>query len=148
LVSLQNQPNGNYAKGGGFTLVDGIQGDKAKFGQNWLGFSGTDLNATIDLGNKQKISRLGIGLLSSPSSWIYFPKKVTFEVSEDMIQFETVGTFSTEEIQKSKGQITLDCNKRNIQFVKVTVENFGTIPDGQPGAGNKAWLFADEIIVE
>jgi hexosaminidase len=148
LVSLQNQPNGNYAKGGGFTLVDGIQGDKAKFGQNWLGFSGTDLNATIDLGNKQKINRLGIGLLSSPSSWIYFPKKVTFEVSEDMIQFETVGTFTAEEIQKSKGQITLDCNKRNIQFVKVTVENFGTIPEGQPGAGNKAWLFADEIIVE
>ncbi|MBP6557932.1 MAG: family 20 glycosylhydrolase [Flavobacterium sp.] len=148
LVSLQNQPNGNYAKGGGFTLVDGIQGDKAKFGQHWLGFSGTDLNATIDLGNKQKISRLGIGLLSSPSSWIYFPKKVTFWVSEDMMQFEAVGTFSAEEIQKSKGQITLDCNKKNIQFVKVTVENFGIIPDGQPGAGNKAWLFADEIIVE
>ena len=148
LVSLQNQPNGNYAKGGGFTLVDGIQGDKAKFGQNWLGFSGTDLIATIDLGNKQKINRLGIGLLSSPSSWIYFPQKITFQVSEDMIQFETVGTFSAEAIQKSKGQINLDCNKRNIQFVKVTVENFGTIPDGQPGAGNKAWLFADEITVE
>lgn len=148
LVSLQNQPKGNYAKGGGFTLVDGIQGDKAKFGQNWLGFSGTDLIATIDLGNKQKISRLGIGLLSSPSSWIYFPKKVTFWVSEDLMQFEAVGTFSAEDIQKAKGQITLDCHKKNIQFVKVTVENFGTIPDGQPGAGNKAWLFADEITVE
>ncbi|MFN3753204.1 family 20 glycosylhydrolase [Flavobacterium sp.] len=148
LVSLQNQPNGNYAKGGGFTLVDGIKGDKAKFGQHWLGFSGTDLNATIDLGSKQKINKLSVGLLSSPSSWIYFPKKVTFQVSENMTQFETVGTFSSEEIQKANGQVELKCNHKNIQFVKVTVENFGTIPDGQPGAGNKAWLFADEITVE
>lgn len=148
LVSLQNQPSGNYAKGGGFTLVDGIQGDKAKFGQHWLGFSGTDLIATIDLGQKQHIRRIEIGLLSSPSSWIYFPKKVTFEVSEDMIQFEVVGIFTAEEIQKSNGEINLYCNKKNMQFVKVTVENFGTISDGQPGAGNKAWLFADEITVE
>jgi hexosaminidase len=148
LVSLQNPPSGNYAKGGGFTLVDGIKGDKAKFGQHWLGFSGTDLIATIDLGSKQKINHLSIGLLSSPSSWIYFPKKVTFQVSEDMLQFETVGTFSFDEIQKANGQVEIQCNHKNIQFVKVTVENFGTIPDGQPGAGNKAWLFADEITVE
>jgi hexosaminidase len=73
---------------------------------------------------------------------------VTFQVSEDMLQFETVGTFSFEEIQKANGQVELQCNQKNIQFVKVTVENFGTIPDGQPGAGNKAWLFADEITVE
>jgi hexosaminidase len=91
---------------------------------------------------------LEIGLLSSPSSWIYFPKKITFWVSEDLIKFEEVTTFSSDEIQKSNGQITIDCNKKNIQFVKVSVENFGIIPDGQPGAGNKAWLFADEIIVE
>lgn len=148
LVSLQNQPSGNYAKGGGFTLVDGIKGNKAKFGQHWLGFSGTDLNATIDLGSKQKINHLSIGLLSSPSSWIYFPKKVTFQVSEDMLQFETIGTFSFEEIQQANGQVEIKCNHKNIQFVKVTVENFGIIPDGQPGAGNKAWLFADEITVE
>jgi len=148
LVSLQNPPSGNYAKGGGFTLVDGIKGDKAKFGQHWLGFSGTDLIATIDLGRKQHVRRIEVGLLSSPSSWIYFPRKVTFEVSEDMIQFEVVGVFTAEEIQKSKGEINLYCNKKNIQFVKVTVENFGIIPNGQPGSGNKAWLFADEITVE
>jgi hexosaminidase len=148
LLSLENQPSGNYAKGGGFTLVDGIKGDPAKFGQHWLGFSGTDLVATLNLGKKQKINRLGIGLLSSPSSWIYFPKKVTFWVSEDQMQFQQVGAFSSEEIQNSKGQIALTCDKNNIQFVKVTVENLGIIPDGQAGAGNKAWLFADEITVE
>ena len=31
------------------------------------------------------------------------------------------------------------------RFVKVVVKNQGTIPEGSPGAGNKAWLFIDEI---
>jgi len=148
LVSLESEPHKNYNKGGGFTLVDGIKGDSTKFGRDWLGFSGNDLNATIDLGSRQKISRLSIGVLSSPSSWIYFPKKITFSVSEDMLHFEEVKTFSFEEIRKLNGDVSIDCNKKNIQFVKVSVENYGIIPDGQPGAGNAAWLFADEIIVE
>lgn len=147
LIALQNQPHPNYNKGGAFTLVDGIKGDRAKFGRDWLGFSGTDLNATIDLGSKQKINRIGVGVLNSPSSWIYFPKQVTFWVSDDMLNFEKIRTFSFEEIKNLNGNLIIDCNK-SMQFVKVAVENYGIIPDGQPGAGNGAWLFADEITVE
>ena len=33
------------------------------------------------------------------------------------------------------------------RFVKVVVTNWGEIPAGNPGAGNKAWLFVDEIEV-
>jgi hexosaminidase len=32
--------------------------------------------------------------------------------------------------------------------LKITAENAGTIPDGKPGAGSKAWLFIDEISAE
>lgn len=148
LVTLENQPNGDYKKGGAFALVDGIKGNPSNFGSDWLGFSGTNLNAVIDLGSKQKINRIGIGLFSGQSSWIYFPKKVTFLVSEDMLKFDVVKTFPLEEIEALKGNLIIDCNKKNIQFVKVMVENYGTIPDGMPGAGNKSWLFADEITVE
>jgi hexosaminidase len=31
------------------------------------------------------------------------------------------------------------------RYVKVVVKNWGKIPDGNAGAGNKAWLFVDEI---
>ncbi|MEI2739694.1 MAG: hypothetical protein V9F01_13045 [Chitinophagaceae bacterium] len=34
------------------------------------------------------------------------------------------------------------------RYIKVVVKNYGTIPDGKPGAGNKAWLFVDEIEVK
>ena len=32
--------------------------------------------------------------------------------------------------------------------IKLVIPNFGIIPEGQQGAGNKAWTFIDEIIIE
>jgi len=32
--------------------------------------------------------------------------------------------------------------------VKVIAENIGKVPDSKPGAGNDAWLFVDEIIID
>jgi hexosaminidase len=34
------------------------------------------------------------------------------------------------------------------RYVKVFAKNFGVIPSGNPGAGNPAWLFVDEIEVQ
>jgi hexosaminidase len=36
----------------------------------------------------------------------------------------------------------------NGRYIKVSVKNAGIIPARQAGAGNKAWLFVDEIEVE
>ena len=33
-------------------------------------------------------------------------------------------------------------------WIEIRVENYGIIPDGLQGAGNKAWTFIDEIIIE
>jgi hexosaminidase len=30
----------------------------------------------------------------------------------------------------------------------ITIPNYGIIPEGKQGAGHKAWLFIDEIIIE
>jgi hexosaminidase len=34
------------------------------------------------------------------------------------------------------------------RYVRVTAKSIGRCPSWHPGAGGKAWLFADEIIVE
>jgi len=32
--------------------------------------------------------------------------------------------------------------------IKLTIPNYGIIPKGKQGSGNKAWTFIDEIIIE
>jgi len=43
--------------------------------------------------------------------------------------------------------VRLDFEPRPARYVRVVAKGAGRIPDGLPGAGNPAWLFVDEIIV-
>jgi hexosaminidase len=147
-IVLVNQPSESYSANGAFTLVDGIIGDRQKYGRDWLGFSGKDLVATIDLEKVEDINKLSISFLESQGSWIYFPKKVEFFVSNDGIAFESLKQFSLEEISKAKGELVVTNLSKKAKYVKVMATNLGKIPDGFSGAGSNAWLFVDEIGVE
>ena len=35
-----------------------------------------------------------------------------------------------------------------VRYVRVQAKNIGVCPAGHPGAGEKAWVMADEIVVE
>jgi len=147
-ISLINQPNESYSTGGAFTLIDGIIGDRQKFGKDWLGFSGKDLVATIDLGKDEDISKVSISSLASESSWIYFPKSIEVLVSNDGENFKKIALVSSKEIIDNNGEIKFEFKSTKTKFIKVIASNFGKIQDGNPGAGSNAWLFIDEIGVE
>lgn len=148
-IQLLHQPHPNYASQGANTLVDGIQSDGRHFGKGWLGFSGTDLVATIDLMEEGPLNTLGINVLERQGSWIYYPSEVVFEGSLDGKNYFKMVSADLEIIKKLKGKLILPViASRIVRYVRVTAKNAGIIPDGQPGAGNKAWLFVEEIVVE
>ncbi len=148
-ISLSNQPDQRYNSGGSFTLVNGISGRLPWNGNDWLGFSGTNLEATIDLGKQETISNVTLGLLSDEGSWIYLPKEVTVQISLDDQTYRMAGKKNLETIEKNGGRTAaFTFEKTEAQFIKITAVNYGTIPEGKSGAGHPAWLFADEISVQ
>lgn len=147
-IELVNPPHENYAIGGSFTLVDGMRGNPSKYGRDWLGFWGKDMNATIDLGTTETISKIKINTLLGEGSWIYFPKEIQFSVSSDGKNFKTIQTVSQKEVAAKGGKIEVNFPKTNAKYVKVIAVNNGIIPEGMPGAGSQSWLFVDEISVE
>lgn len=147
-IELVNPPHENYGIGGSFTLVDGMVGNPSKYGRDWLGFCGKDLNATIDLGSTETISKIKINTLLGEGSWIYFPKEIQFLVSSDGKDFKSIQTISQKEVAAKGGKIEVNFLKTNTKFVKVIAVNNGIIADGMPGAGSQSWLFVDEISVE
>jgi len=147
-ITLGNEPHENYGIGGAFTLVDGMIGNRNKFGRDWLGFSGKDLNATIDLGKVETINKVILCVLESQGSWIYYPKNIEVLISNDGQNFESVSQLNQSEIQDVKGEVVLEVESRKAQFVKIIATNLGKISDGNPGAGSYAWLFVDEIGIE
>ncbi len=147
-ISLQNQPSESYAANGAFTLVDGVIGDRQKFGRDWLGFSGKDMVAIIDFGKVEVINKVSISSLANEGSWIYFPKSIEFLLSEDGVNFKSLQSISAKEIIEKRGEITIEVNSKKTKYIKVIASNLGKIPEGNPGAGSSAWLFIDEIGVE
>jgi hexosaminidase len=148
-VTLINPPSKNYPGDGPFTLVNGVINSTGLTNANeFLGFSGTDLEAVIDLGKPDSFSAVNVHVLDLPDSWIHAPAKVEAYVSGNDTEYYPLENNFT---PKKDGFEILLCNnlkqKAFGRYVKVVAKNIGPIPSGLPGAGSSAWLFIDEIQV-
>jgi hexosaminidase len=146
-ITLINQPSKSYPGDGAFTLVNGIINEKGLArSQEFLGFAGTDCEAIIDLGKQDTISKVNACIFSQPSSWIWAPVSMTFKISTDGINYSPIADVSPVFLNNGT-QIEFNFPPAIARFVKVFLMNKGKIPDGNPGAGEKAWLFVSEIQV-
>ncbi len=141
-----------YRAGGQFGLTNGLRGSKSMRDGRWQGFEGVDLIAEIDLGKLQPIQKITAGFLQNISSWIFLPLTVEFSVSADGKHFQTLATLKNDVSPKAaeivKKDFTAGFPETVVRFIRVHAKNRGVCPPWHAGAGRKAWLFADEIIVE
>jgi len=148
-ISIKTKPDEKYpGQGGAFSLVNGIYSDRGLSHTDWLGWVGDHLEAVIDLGRTQSFTTVKVHTLDQQGSWIYLPSSVRVLVSNDGKAFRTVSRSTTfEKDTLTMGFLTATFPVVKARYIKVVATNYGLIPDGKPGAGNKAWLFADEIQV-
>ena len=145
-VTLAQPPNASYNPGSPFALVNGIAGVKEYNDNQWFGYSGNNLEATVDLDSVQDIHSVGLNTLNFKGPGIYPPKQVSFLVSDDGTHFKEVykqNTFNKDGINQVRGPL----QQVRGRYVKVVALNTGKIPAGAQGAGSPAWLFVDEIII-
>jgi len=145
-VTMAHAPNEKYpGQGGAFSLVNGVYSKKGLSYPDWLGWIGDDLDATIDLGKVTSFDSLRMHTLDQSGSWVYLPSSVTVWTSMDGRKYTQAGTSSAfVRDTLTMGWITVPLTGKG-RYIHVVAKNFGTIPDGMAGAGNKAWLFADEL---
>jgi len=148
-ITLTNPPSDKYPGDGAFTLVNGIQNERGRERSNeFLGFEGTDCEAIIDLGSSQKISKAIVHTFDQPASWIWRPLYVEIFSSDDGNKFTSVAT-ADDIVAKETGNAIMekDFDPVITRYIKFLVKNWGIIPEDNPGAGRKPWLFVDEIEV-
>jgi hexosaminidase len=148
-ATITKTPNEKYpGQGGAFSLVNGVYSNKGLSYPDWLGWIGDDMEATIDLGKTTSIDSVRMHTINQNGSWVYLPQYVEVFLSNDGKKFMSAGrssAFANDTL--TMGWITVPVEKKSARHIKVVAKNYGLIPDGQPGGGTKAWLFADEIQV-
>ena len=150
-IKLKFMFSQKYRANGVESLVDNIRGSQNFSDGNWLGFEENDFVAEVDLGSFKTIKKIGLGCLQNQDSWIFFPKSVEISVSKNGKKFEPVGKIETKAEQENsavkKAAFTILVKSKKAQYVRLIAKNVGKCPDWHKGAGGKAWLFVDEIII-
>ncbi len=150
-VTLAAPPDARYPGRGPAGLGDGRLALADYRDPQWLGFSGSNLEAVIDLGAVQDAKTLGVRCLQFTEGGIYLPREVVFAVSEDGRQYADVATVKPAlpltEPGPAIATLTAQALAARGRWVRVRAVNLGVIPPGQRAAGAQAWLFADEIMV-
>lgn len=146
-IELKDAPSDNYNPGGAQALADGLPGS-GRTADNWLGWSGKDMEAVIDLGEPQMVNSVSVNFGNATGQWIYAPRAVEVLFSYDGYSFTPFYEKSDISSPDKTVTIKVPVGEENIRYIKVIARNAGKIPAGEQGAGHEAWLFADEIIVE
>ncbi len=154
-ISLNIPPNEAYNAGGKQALINGNSGNNKRYGdKEWLGFSGEDLEITIEFDKPTEINAITTRFYNGNGQWIYAPKELKLQ-----LKLEDGSAISSRTIIKSRDSLLVNFNLDISPFypkdevlktkmLKITIPNYGIIPEGKQGAGHKAWTFIDEIIIE
>jgi hypothetical protein len=141
-----------YEGGGEQVLTNGLRGSISFNGGGWQGFRQSDFEAIIDLGGSIQLKSLTASFLENTGSLIFFPTSVEYLISDDGIEFVSVGKFDIPASAKNRepGVKEIPQKLKNVRarFVQVKATTIGVVPDWHIAKGEKAWLFVDEIVVE
>jgi len=147
-IEVTAAPSPKYKGHGATTLTDCIVGRYPLLGSQWLGYEGTDTEILVSFKKPKDISELTLSSTNQVGQWIYAPSRVELYIQKPNDEFVLCGKFTYNEIIQNNSKATLKFPKARAIAVKAIVKNYGIIPQGNEGEGQKSWLFIGEFIAK
>jgi len=151
-VEYNSTPSQRYPGTGDKTLVDGIKGSENHSDGLWQGFAGYDLDVRIDLGSIKDVNSVAATFFQRWRSWIFLPEQMEVSLSEDGNTYAAPQLYKNTIPADKDGRIIeeyrLNFDRQKTRFIRLKAKNIGVCPAWHSGAGDKAWLFVDEIVIE
>ncbi|MGB8316823.1 MAG: sulfatase/phosphatase domain-containing protein [Ignavibacteriaceae bacterium] len=144
-----------YSGGNPNALFDGWIGPDKMYSNVdysvYQGFEKNDMIANVDLGKELDMHEIKIGFLQHTESWIFLPEWVEIQYSDDKKNFTSLGKINRKSSLKStyifKEYFDFRSEPIKARYLKIHAKNIGTCPPWHSGAGGRAWIFTDEVIV-
>jgi len=145
-------PASAYSGRGLVSLVDQTRGSTDCRDGNWLGFQGEDVELNLVFEEEVNISTIELGILDDKNSWIFNPEEIKFSISNDENKYVDIGRLTYKNENKVTEpkiiKATKEFNNVLAKNLKLEINAVNQCPDWHNGAGEKAWLFIDEIIIK
>lgn len=149
-VELLTPPNPQYSAKRALTLYDLESGGDNHADGKWLGFYGEPMEAVLSFDEAIDIQTVGISVKQDYPSHIYPPQQINLWGGADSADARLLAQFEPD-LQTGASptrMVGIPLVGSNIRYLRVEAKPYVPIPDGFPAAGNPAWIFIDEIIVQ
>ena len=150
--SVVPAPHSSYNAGGIAALTNGKRGDNYRYGDSeWLGFWGDDVSIELDLKQATKARQHKMRFYHRPGQWIYVPKAIelTLNYNDGSRQdLDLPIEVPTQNGPFDQNWTLTESSEKSLESIEINVLNHGIIAQGAQGAGQAAWTFIDEIILE
>jgi predicted alpha-1,2-mannosidase len=137
-LALLSSYSSQYPASGEAAVIDGLRGTMNWSGGAWQGYWEQDFVAVVDLGKVQRLTKVGAGFLQDIGSWIWFPRRVEIELSNDGKTFTPVKSVSVTTNETTIKDFVQTITPQNARFVRIRGIN----------SGKNTWIFVDEFFVE
>ena len=148
-------PAERYGKDADIALMDGKKGASGDWQNDWLGFEGVDMDATIELAVPTDIKMVKVGICHEPNDWVMWPKGIWVSFSSDGNEFtewERAELPAHHRPEKMQGIGRVEAlawvKMKQMKYVRVWIESPKVLPSSHPYEGEKAWIMVDEVTIE
>lgn len=147
---LGAKPHPSYTLHAPDELFDGKLGESYYLSGHWIGFNSDDLDVVVKLGGK-KISSVTVSTLVDKGSWIFNMISCRISVSNDGENYtELVNeTYPIDAPEVADGMRDFEYTFAPVKarYLRIQAGTVKDIPSWHDGAGQPAFAFYDEIIV-
>ncbi|MEZ4920365.1 MAG: GH92 family glycosyl hydrolase [Saprospiraceae bacterium] len=153
VVRYNTQYDNQYTGRGENGIIDLLYGGADFRSGGWQGYQGVNVDVILDQGSSKPIHLLAANFFQDENSWIFFPKRVIYEVSEDGENFTQAGVVENTVSPREKGMLHQAFEFRpeselTARYIRVVGESLQKCPEWHKGAGLPCWLFIDEVAVQ
>ncbi len=147
-------PSSRYGGDDPFILMNGKYGDLSSVNKNWLGFEGHDFICDIELNNEINANKITFNFLRWQKYWIFSPSEIEVQVSREGQEYKTVYRHqptvfpAKKQLDKKIFNHSISLDNQRIKYIKIIAKSIHQCPEWHPGAGQKSWLFIDEVTIE
>ncbi|GAB3649505.1 chitobiase/beta-hexosaminidase C-terminal domain-containing protein [Echinicola sediminis] len=149
-VELRTKPSGNYQGDGVKTLFDLKKGDSNYASGAWLGFKDEPMILDIGLSDGQKVGTVALSMMYHEEAHIFPPLKVEI-MAQKAGGWTTVASEKFEVPERSgrsrMAQLIYQMDSKVSDKLRIKITPNPNLPAWFRGAGDKGWVFLDEVVL-
>lgn len=130
---------------GNKALVNNLTGSGNFRDGEWTGYYGKEMTVTLDLGTATEVRSIRASFLNNPEENAFVPASLSCMVSADGKNYRTINVPVTGALtagaKKGSHAFSQALNEKQVRYVRISAQP-------QANAGEKTWLYADEVVIE